>query len=341
MCNTAAYVGSQRAAPILLGLIEAQEGLWGGHYTGLATIHAGKLYHAKVIGDTAQLREATDAENFPGTVGIVHSRTPSGGDVEWGQPFVAGEEAVAYLAQGAMGYWKDETDTELMARLLVEAGHSFRSSSDSSIGSYPQLPDGTWTHTSEVMAHWIAVHLAESGDPEQAIRQAFSDWPAEIMGLYLTLAEPGTVYGARWNQPICVGRDNSGSYLASSPMAFPHDCAWQTWVPPCSVIAVTAEALRITPLGPPEEALADDIDRGEARAAVLEQLAEGESKTAPELHHAVKALSQCEARIVSCDPLYQVLTDLEGEGLITHEIARVKGSAEGLTAPQFRFHLTT
>ncbi len=344
MCNTAAYVGSQPAAPILLDLIEAEEGLWGGHYTGLATIHEGKLYHDKVIGDAARLRETTAAESFPGTIGIIHSRTPSGGDVEWGQPFVAAErssatESLAYLAQGSMGYWDGKTDTALMARLLADAGHTFRSSSDTSLGAYPLLPDGTWTHTSEVMAHWIALHLAETGDPEQALRKAFTDWPGEIMGLYITLSHPDTVYGARWNQPICVARDNGGTYLASSPMAFPHDFAWQTWVPPCSVIAVTADSLRLTPLCPPDEALADDIDRTQAREAILHQLADGESRTAPELYPMLQALSQREDRIVSCDPLYQVLTDLERDGLISHEVTPVEGSAEGLTAPQFRFHL--
>ena len=341
MCNTAAYVGSQPAAPILLDLIEAEEGLWGGHYTGLATIHEGRLYYDKVIGDAAHLRETTAAENFPGTIGIIHSRTPSGGDVEWGQPFVDTDEALAYLAQGSMGYWDGKTDTELMTRLLVEAGHTFRSRSETPIGVYPPQPDGTWTHTSEVMAHWIAVHLAETGDPEQAIRKAFTDWPGEIMGLYITLSHPDTLYGARCNQPICVGRDNTGTYLAGSPMAFPRDFAWQTWVPPWSVIAVTADSLRLTPLFPPDEALADDIDRGQAREAILQQLADGEARTAPELCGPVSALSLREDRIVSCDPLYQVLTDLENEGVISHEVARVEGSAEGLTAPQFRFRLTT
>jgi glucosamine 6-phosphate synthetase-like amidotransferase/phosphosugar isomerase protein len=341
MCNTAAYVGSQPAAPILLDLIEAEEGLWGGHYTGLATIHEGKIYYDKAIGDAAHLRETTAAETFPGTIGIVHSRTPSGGDREWGQPFVDADEALAYLAQGSMGYWAKRTNTALMAGQLAEAGHTFRSSSDISIGAYPRLPDGTWTHTSEVMAHWIAVHLAATGDPEQAIRRAFTDWPGEIMGLYITLTHPDTIYGARWNQPICVGRDNTGTYLAGSPMAFPRDFAWQTWVPPWSVMAVTADSLKITPLCPPDEALPDDIDRGKAREAVLHQLADGEARTAPKLSRAVSALSQRDNRIVSCDPLYQILADLENEGVISHEIARVEGSAEGLTAPQFRFHLTT
>ena len=45
MCNIAGYVGNgkQEAAPILLEMMRAQEGYAGGYYTGIATIHEGKL----------------------------------------------------------------------------------------------------------------------------------------------------------------------------------------------------------------------------------------------------------------------------------------------------------
>lgn len=44
MCNMAAYAGREAAAPILLRMLEAQEGLGGGHYTGIATLHEGKIH---------------------------------------------------------------------------------------------------------------------------------------------------------------------------------------------------------------------------------------------------------------------------------------------------------
>ena len=47
----------------------------GGLSTGIATIHEGKLYTAKVIDDVDTLLCETDAINFPGTTGIIHSRT--------------------------------------------------------------------------------------------------------------------------------------------------------------------------------------------------------------------------------------------------------------------------
>lgn len=51
MCNIAGYVGTKQAAPILLDLIEKQEGLAAGYYTGIATYHEGKIYYQKLVGD--------------------------------------------------------------------------------------------------------------------------------------------------------------------------------------------------------------------------------------------------------------------------------------------------
>ena len=48
MCNMAAYAGTEPAAPKLFRMLQSQEGLGGGHYNGIATIHNGKIYMIKV-----------------------------------------------------------------------------------------------------------------------------------------------------------------------------------------------------------------------------------------------------------------------------------------------------
>ena len=65
MCNIAGYVGTKQASPILLEMMRAQEGFCGGYYTGIATICEGKLYYAKLTGDTARLEALTEAANLP------------------------------------------------------------------------------------------------------------------------------------------------------------------------------------------------------------------------------------------------------------------------------------
>ena len=105
MCNIAGYVGNgkKEAAPILLEMLRAQEGYAGGYYTGIATIHEGKMYYAKLTGDVQRLIDETDAASLPGSIGIIHSRSKSGGSDEWAHPFVGsrdGEAKIAYVANG-------------------------------------------------------------------------------------------------------------------------------------------------------------------------------------------------------------------------------------------------
>ncbi|MBQ2273110.1 MAG: glutamine--fructose-6-phosphate aminotransferase, partial [Clostridia bacterium] len=88
MCNIAGCVGSRRAAPILLEMLRRQEGFAGGYYTGIATIHEGRIYSAKLTGDVSKLISDTDAADLPGTIGIIHSRSKSGGGDPWAHPFL-------------------------------------------------------------------------------------------------------------------------------------------------------------------------------------------------------------------------------------------------------------
>lgn len=339
MCNIAGYVGADRAAPILLDMLEREEGLAGGYYTGVATIHAGVLHWRKVVGDTAHLREQTDAEELPGSIGLAHSRSNSGGDHEWSHPFIGCGERLAYIANGSAGKWMDDPRRQAGAQRLADAGHQYRSAHPGQIGSYPMLADGNCVHMSDAMAHAIGDALERLGHPEQAIRQAFLEMPSEVVGMYITLAHPDRVFGARWNLPVCVARDDSGSCLASSPQAFPTVPAWWTWVPPSSVFTATADRLCLSPLVPPGEAIADDINRAHARRAVLQALEEG-PKSFGELSKLSDALSPRDELIVKCDPIYEVLWDLQREGVVRQEIERVPGAQEGLTAPRFRYHLT-
>ena len=58
MCVIAGYTGKHRAAPILIEMMSKQEGFNAGYYTGLATVHGGKLHMDKVIGDLQILLDA-------------------------------------------------------------------------------------------------------------------------------------------------------------------------------------------------------------------------------------------------------------------------------------------
>lgn len=76
MCTIAGYNGSKQAAPILIDMMRRLEGMNSGFYTGIATVHEGKIYYAKVAGDLDALLANTEAASLPGTIGFIHSRTP-------------------------------------------------------------------------------------------------------------------------------------------------------------------------------------------------------------------------------------------------------------------------
>ena len=99
MCNIAGYIGPDRAAPILLKMREREEVFDAGCYTGIATVHEGKLHWRKVVGSVKSLIERTDAMDLPGNVGIIHGRTPGRGNWTWAHPFVNPEESFAYVLE--------------------------------------------------------------------------------------------------------------------------------------------------------------------------------------------------------------------------------------------------
>ncbi|MBQ5770331.1 MAG: hypothetical protein IIW08_04045, partial [Clostridia bacterium] len=143
MCNIAGYVGTRAAAPILIDMLRKQEGLAGGYYTGICTVHEGKFYHAKITGDIETLLKNTDALTLPGTIGIIHSRSNGGGGDEWAHPFIA-EDKIAYVANGAQGFFAGEKEKQnKIAASLIEEGHTLLSRSKTQNKKYQSLEDGT------------------------------------------------------------------------------------------------------------------------------------------------------------------------------------------------------
>ena len=123
MCNIAGYVGKRNAAPILIEMLRRQEGLNGGFYSGLAVHDGEELSYRKVLGDVSALTGATDAESLNGTMGIAHSRTPSGGDASWAHPFVTereGRAELCYVANGNVGLFSNfkEEQTSIANELM-------------------------------------------------------------------------------------------------------------------------------------------------------------------------------------------------------------------------------
>ena len=225
MCNIAGYVGRLDAAPILIKMIKAQEGLNGGFYSGLAVHDSSAVCYRKTRGDFDRLLADTDAEKLVGTTGIIHSRTPSGGDSSWAHPFVTercGEVKLAYVANGSMGKFGAEKDRfDRLANELVREGYDIPCRLNLRDEKYCMLESGEAVHMSDVMCQLIYKNTETCDSVDAAMARAFCEMPGEIVGLCLDERFPDRIFYSRINMPMFVGFDADGAYLASSPTAFP------------------------------------------------------------------------------------------------------------------------
>lgn len=254
MCTIAGFIGNRPAAPVLLEMLKREEGLAGGFYTGIATVHEGRLYCEKVVGDTGVLLRETPALNLPGTVGIAHSRTPSGGGRMWGHPFVDGADQFAYVENGAVGQYDNIPLLSAAYDQLLKAGHRFQSTQTESAEPHPALSRGLWVHFSEIMCQAIAAAYDPMADAPNGLLdaavKAYESYPGEVTGLCLHALRPDEIVAVRHNKPLQIGRDAEGAiYLASTSLAFPDDLPWQMRMPPAAGMAIRrGGSIEIKPL---------------------------------------------------------------------------------------------
>jgi len=326
MCNIAGYTGNRTAAPILLEMMKKEEGFAGGYYTGIATIHEGKLHWRKVIGTVKDLLEQTDAASLPGTVGIIHSRSKSGGDVEWGHPFVNPEENLAYVANGSVGWFGNTAYLSEVCAGLAAEGWKFRSANPD-LPHYPACAPGKYVHVSEAMCFLIDKFRKQGLSDHEAMEKVFCEYPAEIVGLTMSTAEPDCISAARINMPMMIGTSDDGTYLASTAIAFPDDICYKTIypLPSNSSAAVYADHAEITPFKAPPAPVTSLLPWAEAVPAVLDLLAAGPVKLGP----IIKSIKPFfEGNVIPADHTsYEILRLLQTNGTIEF----IKKDDEGVT----------
>lgn len=345
MCNIAGYVGNgkKEAASILLEMLRAQEGYAGGYYTGIATIHEGKIYYAKLTGDVQRLIDETAAASLPGHIGIIHSRSKSGGGDEWAHPFVGGHGGVAeiaYVANGSIGCFKPRAEEfNGTAQKLFDDGYDLPSRVTIEAKNYNHLRDGTVAHMSDVMCQLILRNIDLGQAETEAMESAFCEMPSEIVGLLLSLAHSDRIFWSRINMPMFVAPCAHGQYLASSPTAMPDDARKPILLPAGSTGFVSCLGWRPSrfALAPATVAPVDETLRDQAYATILEVLSDGETHSLSDLTKAIQphfALADCAPRTAV---VYEILYALKKQGRLCEETRRVPGAFEQLDAPKTYF----
>lgn len=345
MCNIAAYVGTKPAAPILVDMIRRQEGLNGGFYIGLATVHGGKIYYRKVVGDLNRLLAETDALSLPGTVGIMHTRTPGGGNEEWGHPFVGeknGLPVTAYVLNGSRGFFSDTARNVPLAESLIADGYTFRTRTFGPIEkeTTPLLSDGTCVHPTEIMSNLILRNMDKGMETAVSMERAMMEFPLECVGLLLSLQKPDCISYSRFNMPMNLGFAEHGCYMASAALCFPADAGDPLPLPAGSVGYVYKDHYEAYPYKKLPASLAPITARvrKEGYDTVVAALEEG-NQTVPLLAKMVAPLFDKADCVQKAMLVYDILYILDREGRLNIERVTRPGLSEGLTAPEFRLSL--
>ncbi|HEX5324824.1 MAG TPA: glutamine--fructose-6-phosphate transaminase (isomerizing), partial [Capsulimonadaceae bacterium] len=196
MCGIAGYVGA-RDGSVALVLDNLKRLEYRGYDSaGVAVVSPGKsgVRVEKKEGKLSNLMASLNGlGSAKGTV-IAHTRWATHGrpsDTN-AHPHCDCTGKIALIHNGII-----ENYLELKERLLSE-GHTFGSDTDT-----------------EVVAHLIEAHYANSGDLEQAVRDALS----EVTGAYsicvISEQEPDTIYAAKTASPLIVGLGEGENFLAS------------------------------------------------------------------------------------------------------------------------------
>ena len=336
MCNLSGYVGSERAAPVLIEMARKQEGFAGGFYTGIATISDGTIHWAKVIGDLSVLLQSTDAADFPGSVGILHSRTRSGGGRDWAQPFVSTSGRLAYMGHGDVGAFRSVWDHSEVAVELVGKGVDFTSREQSSQGEHEMaLPDGSVVHGGEVMCNLI--EDAGTGDPSHDLSHAYSRFPAEIAGAMVHLDAPDRLFASRINKPLVVGMGERGACLATTSMALPEACGSPREIEPNVSVSIGAFGVETSRIEPEPGIVSELPDPETTDEIVLRLLSPEKGRHFGAIKRGLQKELQGDGLQQDDASVYGALERLSNADRVYRKEIRLPGVLEGLTAPKSVF----
>lgn len=339
MCNIAGYVGEKEAAPILITMMRKEEGYSGGFYTGLATVGNGKIHMEKKTGDLQYLLDHTKAAALPGTVGIIHSRSKSGGGDAWAHPFLDGfhkEPELAYVANGYAGCCADRISEGIkVAQELLDEKCLLDSRITGVPGAYTDMPDGSSVHMSDVMCQVISRNVISGMEVDKAMDRAFCDVPSQVVGLAVHKDHADRIYFCRYDFPMFAAFSEHGAYLSSTPLAFPEDAGKIVPIPSCSCGCLTKDGLKLSPMSRPAFTVMEEDAKvlSDAYLAIEKALKE-KTMDFPAVSHIVKDMMQG----VDCGPYihiaHEVLWSLCKQGRLEITADTVEGAMEGLTAPR-------
>lgn len=344
MCNIAGFIGRRQAAPILLEMLLRQEGLAGGYFSGICTLHDGKLHMRKVEGSVKDLLENTDAQELPGTIGIAHTRPDMGGDYSQAHPFVSHDGHLALIANGHLGHYASCSDRSALAAEIINQGGGFTSQindpGQNVVEPRPRLPNGQYIHVSDLTCQLIAREIDQCGSVADGIATATSMLPEEVVSLILHTMTPDRINVTRLNQPLVIARQDDETYLATSTMGFGFESPdWFSVFPASSTGAVTRHDMIVRPLSIQGKKCCYHIPYVTAYEIIKNTLKKPEGACIQDLKDATSNLWPPGSAPQKDFLVYEILRLLELDGTLTQKNVCRTSVHSGRTAPHTRFFM--
>ncbi|MBP6827177.1 MAG: glutamine--fructose-6-phosphate transaminase (isomerizing) [Saprospiraceae bacterium] len=193
MCGIVAYIGTQKAYPIIMKGLQRLE--YRGYDSAGIALQNGTLSVYKKKGKVADLVEFTREKNTSGSIGMGHTRWATHGkpDDTNAHPHVSGNNRLVLIHNGIIENYA------VLKSTLINHGHVFQSETDT-----------------EVLVHLVEeVQQRENIPLEEAVRQALTQVHGAYAIVVMDRQDPHKLVAARKSSPLVIGVGKNEFLVAS------------------------------------------------------------------------------------------------------------------------------
>ncbi len=221
MCGIVGYVGNREAVPLLIEGLHRLE-YRGYDSAGLAILGPQGIICEKVVGKVAVLEETIKGKDFPGHMGIAHTRWATHGEpnLENAHPHLDCKGEIAVVHNGIVENYA------ALREFLKRQGHTLTTQTDT-----------------EVLAHLIESNY--KGDLLEAVRMAL----VQVEGTYglavVSKHHPDQIVVARNGSPLVIGKGIGEHFVGSDVAAIRRHTTQVVYLEDGEVASVMADDIKV------------------------------------------------------------------------------------------------
>lgn len=224
MCGIVGYIGNQQAAPILLSGLSKLE--YRGYDSAGIAVRGDDAEHIEIVKAKGRLKvlseKTDDGKAVKGTCGIGHTRWATHGEPSENNahPHCTEDKSIVLVHNGILENYQE------LKEKLVKHGYTFYSQTDTEIG-----------------AKLVDYYYKKTGDPLEAISRAM----LRIRGSYafgiMFKDIPGKLFAARKDSPLIIGKNETGSLIASDVPAILDNTRNVYYIDNMEIAEITADEI--------------------------------------------------------------------------------------------------